>query len=106
MKKFNRVFALILFLALSVGVLLSSCTLKNDCMADDPHPIGLNIAENYSVDYDQVMVWYCEDHEFDDIILALETADLVPSFSGDALLAMRGDGLSWDEIWLDIGLTN
>ena len=95
-----------LILVLGAGLLLSSCSAEDDCGAIDPHPIGQNIAENYAVDYDQVMDWYCQDHEFDDIILALETTDLVPEYSGGALLAMRNDGLSWDEIWLEIGLTN
>jgi hypothetical protein len=71
----------------------------------DPHPIGSNIAENYDVAYSQVMEWYCQEYEFDDIILALETSELMPDYSPDDLLAMKSDGLRWDEIWIEIGLT-
>ena len=55
--------------------------------------------------YDQVMTWFCEGAEFEDILVALETQDVTGEPAGD-MLQMLADGLTWDEIWLLVGLSN
>lgn len=92
--------------ALTSGLLLASYSKKQDgYLVVDPHPMGMNISENYDVTYKEVMDWYSENHSFDDIILALETSDLLTGYKPDELLSMRQDGLSWDQIWDRIELT-
>lgn len=92
---------------LIMGVLLSGCSQTIDpCLGTEVHPIGVNIAANYQVDYAQVMDWYCGGNGFDDIILALETISLIPDLEIQDLLELIEKGESWDDIWNDLGLTN
>jgi hypothetical protein len=92
--------------ALASGLLVASISKKqDDCLVVDPHIVGMKISENYMMDYDTVMDWYRQAHSFDDIILALETSDLLSGYSPQGLLAMRQEGLSWDEIWDRVELT-
>lgn len=89
------------------SLFLSHCSeIPERCYETDPHPIGTKIAENYDVEYARVMIWYCEGSAFDDIILALETHDLVPDVETETLLEMRASDQTWDHIWQEIGLTD
>ncbi|MCB2213885.1 hypothetical protein KQH50_00680 [bacterium] len=77
-----------------------------DCPGDEINPLGQSIAEDYDfTDYDQVMTWFCEGAEFEDILVALETEALTDEPAGD-MLQMLADGLNWDEIWLLVGLAD
>ncbi len=106
MKRNRWVVSVLLGGALASGMLLAGLEKRRDgFMAVDPHPVGMNIAEDYAVSYGEVMDWYSQCHSFDDIILALETSDLISGYSPQGLLAMRRDGLSWDQIWDRIELT-
>jgi hypothetical protein len=88
-----------------IGIFLSGCSQADDtCLGTEPHPIAVNIAANYDVDYAQVMDWYCNGYGFDDIILALETTSITPELMVEDLLQLIEEGKSWDEIWNDIGL--
>lgn len=77
-----------------------------NCLGDEIHPIGQAIAEEYeSASYEQVITWFCNGAEFEDILVALETDTLVDS-STDEMLEMLADGFTWEEIWQLVGLTD
>ena len=77
-----------------------------ECPGDEINPIGESIAADYDfASYDQVMAWFCEGAEFEDILVALETQDTTGEPAGD-MLEMLADGLTWDNVWLLVGLSN
>lgn len=77
-----------------------------ECPGDEINPIGESIAADYDfASYDQVMAWFCEGAEFEDILVALETEDSTGE-PADDMLQMLADGLTWDDIWLLVGLSN
>ena len=55
--------------------------------------------------YDQVMTWFCDGAEFEDILVALETQDVTGEPAED-MLQMLADELTRDDIWLLDGLDN
>ena len=68
------------------------------------HPVGRAIAARYDVDYEEVMVWFCEEHMgFGQIMLALQTAgDGEESY--EEYLSRRLAGEGWGQIWQELGL--
>ena len=77
-----------------------------DCLGNVISPIGQSIAEDFSnVDYQQVITWFCDGAEFEDILVALETEALTDT-PADEMLQLLSDGLTWDDIWQSIGLTD
>lgn len=77
-----------------------------DCLGDEISPIGQSIADTYqSASYEQVMTWFCNGAEFEDILVALETESLSDT-PADEMLQMLADDFTWDDIWLFIGLTD
>ena len=77
-----------------------------DCLGDEISPIGQSIADDYeSTSYEQVMTWFCNGAEFEDILVALET-EAQTDTSADEMLKMLADGFTWDEIWQLVGLTD
>lgn len=75
-----------------------------DCLGPDVHPIGQSIAETFpEITYQQVMVWFCNGAAFEDILLALETADLTDE-QPEELLNLLAEGLTWEEIWQSLEL--
>ena len=80
-------------------------TASANCLGDEVSPIGQSIAEEYeAASYEQVMTWFCNGAEFEDILVALET-EAQTEASADEMLKMLADGFTWDEIWQVIGLT-
>lgn len=76
-----------------------------NCVGDQINPIGQSIANEYeSADYEQVMTWFCNGAEFEDILVALETEALTDT-TADEMLKMLADGFTWDDIWHLVGLT-
>ena len=76
----------------------------SNCAGDGINPIGQAIADDYeSANYEQVMTWFCNGAEFDDIMVALETEAQTNATAND-MLKMLSDGFTWDEIWQDAGL--
>jgi len=81
-------------------------TATPNCLGDEISPIGQSIADDYeSASYEQVMIWFCNGAEFEDILVALET-EAQTDTSADEMLKMLADGFTWDEIWQLVGLTN
>lgn len=80
-------------------------TAPPNCLGGAASPIGQSIAEEYeSVSYDQVLTWFCNGAEFEDILVALETESLTGT-PAEEMLQMLADGFSWEEIWQIIELT-
>ncbi|MGD8403216.1 MAG: hypothetical protein PVJ21_06125 [Anaerolineales bacterium] len=83
----------------------SDATSPPTCLGDEVSSIGQAIADEYeSVSYDQVMTWFCNGAEFEDILVALETESQTGTPT-EEMLQMLADDFTWDEIWLMIGLT-
>lgn len=80
-------------------------TLGPDCYGEEIHPIGQSIADLYpdQTNYEQVMVWFCNGFEFEDIMTALQTAE-GSDFNAEELLAKFEHGQTWDEIWVEMGI--
>lgn len=80
-------------------------TVPPNCLGDEVSPIGQSIADEYeSVSYEQVMLWFCNGAEFEDILVALESESQTDTPAED-MLQMLADGFSWEEIWQTIGLS-
>jgi len=75
------------------------------CLGDEVSSIGQSIADEYeTASYEQVITWFCNGAEFEDIIVALETKSQNGT-PAEETLQMLADGFTWDEIWQVIGLT-
>ena len=55
----------VLLIALVVFGIAGCSSPEEGCLGTEPHPIGVNIATNYDVDYAQVMAWYCGDGQLE-----------------------------------------
>ena len=81
-------------------------TAAPNCLGDEVNPVGKSIAEDYTFSsYEQVMTWFCNGAEFEDILVALETESQTGT-PADEMLKMLAAGFTWDEIWQTIGLTD
>ena len=89
-----------------VGAEEATSTSGPDCYGPEIHPVGQSIADQFEdeTSYEQVMVWFCNGIHFDDILTALQTETLT-SISAADLLQMLDSGQTWDQIWVEIGLT-
>jgi hypothetical protein len=76
--------------------------LETNCAALNPHPLAESMAEQFDISYDQIMTWYCDGYAFSDILLALETEELVDQSAGE-LLELLGN-YTWEEIWQQLGI--
>ena len=80
-------------------------SVSGDCLNGEASPVGQSIADDFeSVSYEQVITWFCNGAEYEDILVALETETLT-GVSAEEMLQMLADGLTWDEIWQQVGLT-
>ena len=50
------------------------------------------------------MNWFCSGAEFEDILNALVTEEL-SEIDAENLLKSIADGNTWDDIWLELGIT-
>ena len=71
--------------------------------AEDQHPFGARLVERYGVDYATLQSWFCEGFGWGQIMLALQTGELVGSDPA-ALLQARRDGRGWGLIWQELDL--
>lgn len=83
-------------------VSLKDDTIK-ECLNPAAQALGSSIAGSYGISVEAIMDWYCSGYAFEDILLALQTTAQV-ELSPDELLHRLGQGQTWDEIWVDIGL--
>ena len=75
---------------------------ETNCSSLNPHPIAEGITEKFSISYDEVMTIYCDGYAFSDILLALETEQLVDQSVEDLLSLL--ETRSWEEIWSELGV--
>ena len=76
-----------------------------DCLGGEVSPIGQSIADEYEfTSYEEVITWFCNGAEFEDILVALETESQIGA-PAEEMLQMLADGFTWDEIWQLVGLT-
>jgi len=81
-------------------------TAAPNCLGDETSPIGQSIADEYeTANYDQVMTWFCNGAEFEDILVALETETQIDT-SANEMIQMLADGFTWEEIWLVTGFVD
>ena len=81
-------------------------TVAPNCLDEEISPLGQSIADDYeSTSYEQVMTWFCNGAEFEDILVALETEEQTDT-SADEMLQMLADGFTREEIWQLVGLTD
>lgn len=74
-----------------------------DCGSEEIKRIGQSIAEPYAfTTVEEVMSWFCDGAEFEDILVALETEELNGT-AAEEMLEMRAEGFSWEDIWMIIG---
>jgi hypothetical protein len=77
-----------------------------NCASSDANQLGMAIAKDYDfTSTEQVMKWFCDGAEFEDILVALETADQTGA-SAEEMLTMLAAGMTWEEIWQVVGLTD
>ena len=77
-----------------------------DCLGGEVSPIGKSIAVDYEfTSYGEIMAWFCNGAEFEDILVALESESQTGSPAED-MLQMLANGSTWEEIWQSVGLTN
>ena len=75
---------------------------ETNCSATDPHPMAISISEKFEITYEEIMTLYCDGFAFSDILLALETTQLVDQ-NTEELLNMLATK-SWEEIWSELGV--
>jgi hypothetical protein len=76
-----------------------------DCLGPEIHPIGQEIANQFEeASYEDVMTWFCNGAEFEDILIALQTEKDTGEPAED-LLKFLAEGQTWEAIWDAIGYT-
>lgn len=74
------------------------------CPGESTNTIGQGIADEYEfTSYEEVMSWFCDGAEFEDILVALQTEEQT-GIIAEEMLEMLAEGLSWEEIWLVVEL--
>lgn len=68
------------------------------------HPVGSRIADTYGVPYEEVMGWFCRGQGFGEIMLALQTAQLVEDYTAADLIDMKNQIGGWGQVWHALGL--
>ncbi len=77
-----------------------------DCIGPEIHPMGQEIADQFDeATYEDVMTWFCNGAEFEDILVALQTEKDTGELAED-LLKLLAEGQTWEQIWDALGLTD
>ena len=76
---------------------------ETNCSSLNPHPVAEGITDKFPINYDEVMTLYCDGFAFSDILLALETEQLVDQSYEDLLSLLETN--SWEKIWDDLGVS-
>ena len=75
-----------------------------DCYGPELNQVGQGIADKFEqATYEQVMLWFCNGAEFENILVALQTEELTGN-PAEEMLIMVAVGQTWEEIWQSIGL--
>jgi len=93
-------------LSIAISTTTPMTGLTGDCPSSAPYELGAAIARDYDfTSPEQVMTWFCDGAEFEDILVALETAKQTGA-SAEEMLIMLAAGLTWEEIWIEVGLSD
>jgi hypothetical protein len=77
-----------------------------DCLGPEVHPMGEEIADQFDeTTYEEVMTWFCNGAEFEDVLVALQT-EKDTGEPADDLLKLLAEGQTWEQIWDALGLTD
>ena len=76
---------------------------ETNCSAINPHPVAEGMTESFEITYDEVMTLYCDGYAFTDILLALETSELVDQSPETILVRLRTR--TWQDIWDEFGVS-
>jgi hypothetical protein len=78
------------------------------CSYEKTHPVLKRLAENYAVEYEDLVDYFCHDYEIGvgEIKHALKTAEILDdeAITYETLLDMFIGGMDWGEIWKEFGL--
>ena len=90
----------------SIGIGELQLDMEVGCYPDGIHPIGLSIADQFAeiTSYQEVMAWFCNGANFEDILNALVTQE-ISNVQAEIFLEMIATGNNWDDIWLELGIT-
>ena len=88
------------------GTTEEDAALPTNCASPEANALGASTAADYPTlaTPEQVMGWFCDGAEFEDILTALETADQTGTLA-EEMLQMLAAGMTWEEIWQVVGLT-
>lgn len=79
-------------------------TPEPECPGEGINTIGQGIADEYEfASYEEVMAWFCDGAEFEDILVALQTEELSET-PAEEMLVMLAEGFTWEDIWLVVDL--
>ncbi|HEX7976748.1 MAG TPA: DUF5666 domain-containing protein [Anaerolineales bacterium] len=80
----------------------ATASVLTDCTGADPQPVGMRLALQYGVPYQEIMGWFCQGFGFGEIDRAygLSRQSGVPVAS---IFAMKSSGMGWGEIMKQIG---
>ncbi len=75
-----------------------------DCYGTELNQVGQGIADKFEqATYEQVMLWFCNGAEFENILVSLQTEELTGNPAEEMLIKVAA-GQTWEEIWQSIGL--
>jgi hypothetical protein len=79
---------------------------KGNCQEglEKEHPVAVQLAAQFDVDYQEIMNWFCDGWGFGEIRIAYEAVLENPEYTVEQLFEMRKSGLGWGEILATIGL--
>lgn len=69
---------------------------------DSLHPIGVTLAAQHGVRYEELISWVCEGHSFGEIVLAL-ASDVHEQSSPARLLDLKSELGGWGQLWKAMG---
>jgi len=105
MKKISFLLFIVLLITGCSFIESENLDRTTDCYKDGIHPAAQSIVEEYSqtTDYDEVMVWFCNGAEFEDILNALLTEEMT-NIDAEEFLRRVADGEDWNDIWIDLDI--
>lgn len=74
------------------------------CTGSEPHPTGTELAQRYSVPYEEIMGWFCQGFGFGEIDLAYSLA-LETGLPVDQIFAMKQNGMGWGNVRRELSLS-
>lgn len=105
MKKIPIILFILVF---CVGCTLSiiddnELEIDTNCFEDEIHPVAEMISQDFNeiTDCEEVMNWFCNGAEFEDIMNALLTEETTNIDAGELLLRLA-EGEIWNDIWIDL----